>query len=126
MSVGKDNPYLLPKTVYNRVLWVVRDYERLKSERQNILHSYDCDWNGLPRGGGVGNPTEDKALQLERFTADLEAIEQALLLVDEDMREGVLNNIYYRASYPHTPSLSTWIRRKQKFLYDVAKNLKLV
>lgn len=122
----KSNPYLLPKTVYHRTLWVIRDYERMKAERNEILYSYSCEQDGMPHGSDVGNPTEVKALKLEQISKDMEAVEQALLTVDDDMRNGIINNICYQVPYPYYPSLSTWIRRKRKFMHDVAQNLKLV
>ena len=122
----KGNPYLLPKTVYHRTLWVIRDYERLKAERNEILYSYSCEQDGLPHGSGVGNPTEDKALKLAQIGRDMEAVEQALLLVDDDMRNGIMNSICYQVPYPYYPSRWTWQRKKQRFIHEVAKNLKLV
>ena len=122
----KGNPYLLPKTVYHRTLWVIRDYERMKAERNEILYSYNCEQDGLPHGSDVGTPTEVKALKLEQISRDVEAVEQALLQVDEDMRSGVMNSIGYQVPYPYYPSRWTWQRKKQKFIHEVAKNLKLV
>ena len=122
----KGNPYLLPKTVYHRTLWVIRDYERMKAERNEILYSYSCEQDGLPHGSDVGTPTEAKALKLEQISRDMEAVEQALLQVDEDMRSGIMNSICYQVPYPYYPSTSTWVRRKRKFVYDVAKNLRLI
>lgn len=121
-----NNPYLLPKTLYNRTLGVIRDYERMKSERNDILHGGSCAQDGLPRGSGLGNPTESKALKLEQISRDMEAVEQALLLVDEDMRDGIMNNICYWVGYPRYPSRSTWARNKRFFVYNTAKNLKLL
>lgn len=121
-----NNPHLLPKTVYNRVLWLIRDYERMKAERNEIIHGYNCEQDGLPHGSETGNPTMDKALKLETLGREMEAVEQALLLVDEDMRNGIINNICYQVPYPYYPSNSTWARNKRVFVYQVARNLKLV
>lgn len=30
----KNNKYYLPKSVYHRTLWVIRDYERMKKKRK--------------------------------------------------------------------------------------------
>lgn len=122
----KNNPYLLPKTLYYRVLWLIRDYERLKAERNEIIYSYNCQQDGLPKGNTVGNPTEDRAIKLERLSRELDAIDQALLLVEQDMRSGILNNICYGVYFPHYPSVRTWQRVKQRFIYQVAKNLKII
>lgn len=108
------------------MLWLIRDYERLKAERNEIIYSYNCQQDGLPKGNTVGNPTEDRAIKLERLSHELDAIDQALLLVDQDMRNGILNNIYYGVYFPHYPSVRTWQRVKQRFIYQVAKNLKII
>ena len=122
----KNNPYILPRTVYNRVLWVIRDYERMKAERNEILHGYNCEQDGMPRGSDTSDPTMEKALKLEQIDREMQAVEQALLLVPDDLRNGVFNNICYQANYPYYPSRWTWQRAKQKFIYKVAENLKLV
>lgn len=121
-----NNPHLLPKTVYNRVLWLIRDYERMKAERNEILYSGNREVSDMPRGSDMANTTMDKALKLEQLDREMQAVEQALLLVDGDMRTGIMNNICYQVPYPYYPSESTWLRRKRKFIHDVAKNLKFV
>lgn len=121
-----NNPYLLPKTVYNRVLWLIRDYERMKAERNEILYSGNREVSDMPRGSERGNPTMDKALRLETLGREMEAVEGALLLVQEDLRNGVMNNICYQVAYPYFPDRTTWWREKVKFVNQVARNLKLV
>lgn len=121
-----NNPYLLPKAVYHRTLWIIRDYERLKAERNELLYAQNYRQDGQPRSSDASSPTEAKALRLEQISRDIEAVEQALQVVDEDMRCGIMNSICYRAPYPYYPSLSTWVRKKQRFVHEVAKNLKLI
>ena len=118
----RNNPYLLPKAVYRRTLWIIRDYERLKAERNELLYAQNYQQDGQPKGSGVGNPTENRALRLEQLSRDIEAVEQALQTVDEDMRSSIMSNICYRVPYPYYPGERTWQRAKQKFIHQVAKN----
>ena len=121
-QLTRNNPYLLPKAVYHRTLWIIRDYERLKAERNELLYAQNYQQDGMPKGNDVGNPTEAKALRLEQISRDIEAVEQALQTVDEDMRNGIMNSICYRVPYPYYPGERTWQRAKQKFIHQVAKN----
>ena len=117
-----NNPYLLPKAVYHRTLWIIRDYERLKAERNELLYAQNYRQDGQPRSSDASSPTEAKALRLEQISRDIEAVEQALQTVDEDMRNGIMNSICYRVPYPYYPGERTWQRAKQKFIHQVAKN----
>ena len=121
----KNNPYLLPQSVYQRTLWAIRDYDRMKAARREILYSYSCQQDGLPHASDPANPTEAKALKLAQLSRDMEAVEQALLLVDDDMRRGLMQNICDQTPYPYFPSKRTWQRAKQKFIHQVAENLRL-
>lgn len=120
----KNNPYTLERTVYQRALWAIRDYERLKADRNEIIYAKA---DNQPMGaGGIGRPTESKAIKLAEIEGQLKAIDQALFEVEEDMRQGILNNICYQAPYPHYPSRRTWSRAKAKLIHQVAQNLKLI
>ena len=58
----KNNPYKLPHNLYMRMLYLVRDYERIRSEREDILNASPAP-DGTPHSG-TGNPTEQKAIKL--------------------------------------------------------------
>lgn len=122
---AKNNPYLLPKTVYNRTLWVIRDYERMKAERNEIIHGGGTG-DGQPKGNAISKTTENKALKLVAIEQELKAVDEALELVESDLKNGVINNICHFVPYPHYPHRATWWRAKSKFIYDVASNLRLI
>ena len=146
----KNNPYLLPHCLYMRVLYIIRDYGRLKSEAQGAL----C--------GAEGDGTNDMSCHVDKDSAsnmscrvynrDLQvcpaylkgilckekkgacslvcageagAIEEALGLIPEFFREPVLNNIIYGCRYPLGADERTFRRYKQRFVYYVAKCLAL-
>lgn len=122
----KNNKYYLPKTLYRRVLSVIRDYERQKEEISDILFG-TSDKDGTAVSGGVaGKPTEDMAIRLDKYRRDTEAVEQGLFKIPEEYRKGVYRNIVYRERFPETAAYRTWLRWKQKYVWYVAKRLNLV
>ena len=54
----KNNPYKLPHNLYMRMLYLVRDYERIRSEREDILAASPAP-DGIPHSG-TGKNTADR------------------------------------------------------------------
>ncbi len=119
----KNNPYKLPHNLYMRMLYLVRDYERIKSQRADILHSSPA-YDGQPHIG-LGNPTETKGIKLAMLDAECLAVEKAIENIPPEYRKGVLDNICYGASYPITADYETYGRWRRRLLYYTAKNLHL-
>lgn len=117
----KNNPYKLPRNLYMRMLYLVRDYERLKSERDDILNSSPPS-DGLPHSG-IGNPTENKAIKLAALGDKCDAIDKALETVPPEYRKAVRDNICFRSPYPIFAGETTFKRWRCRFIYEVAKNL---
>ncbi len=120
----KTNPYILPKTLYRRVLGVIRDYDREKSEIDDIL--YGTGEHDGAGGGRVGKPTEGAAVRLLQYSGDVDAVEKALEVIPEEYRKAVFNNIRYGNYFPDNAAYRTWLRYRQRFIYEVAKRLNLV
>ncbi len=120
----KNNPYRLPHNLYMRVLYHIRDYDRLKSERQELFYSSPVN-DGMPRANSVGTPTESKAIRLAKLEEDCKAVEQALIQVPLEYRKGVLNNICYGSPYPIDAAYSTYSRWRQRFIFWTAEKLNL-
>ena len=121
-----NNPYYLPKTLYRRVLSVIRDYDRQVTEIQDVLYG-TADRDGVTVAGGrCPKPTESAAIRLAQYENDTEAVEQALAQLPEEYRKGVFRNIVYGDKFPLTAHYNTWWRWKQKFVWYVAKNLYLI
>jgi len=125
---SKNNPYLLPHNLYMRVLYIIKDYDRLKGEYHAILDS------GIGAGGVVGasptsneppRPTEDVAIRLALVSDELHAIEQALLEIPGEYRAGLMHNIVYGVSCPDFAHYNTWRNQRYKLCYKIAKRLKL-
>lgn len=119
----KNNPYRLPHNLYMRMLYLIRDYERIKAERQDILHS-SPEHDGVPVSG-FGSPTEAKAMRMYAIDQECVAVEKALQGIPEEYRKGVLNNICYRSPFPSDAGESTYKRWRVRFVYYVAKNCHL-
>ncbi len=120
----KNNPYKLPQSLYRRMIDLVRDYERIKRQRNDIV-------NGTPEHDGIysntlGNPTENKAIKLVVLSRDCEAVEKALAKIPKEYHKGIMSNIIYHAKYPYTASERTYGYQKSRFIYFIAENLNLI
>ena len=104
-----------------RMLYLVRDYDRIKSERDEIINS-SPSLDGAPHTG-IGNPTESKGIKLAELRDSCKAIDDALSVVPKEYRRGVWNNICYQCPYPIDASESTYKRWRCRFIYQIAKNL---
>ena len=135
----KSNPQKLPHNLYFRVLYIIRDYDRLKDEYHAILQSspkppitmgYDRDGKHvselMPSSGGVSDPTADKAIRLAAISDELHAVEQSLMMIPEGYRQGVKHSVMYGAPYPDTAHYNTWRRWRYRFAWHVANMLKLI
>lgn len=120
----KNNSYKLPQNLYMRMLYLVRDYERIKSEREDILYSSSTN-DGLPHSG-LGNPTENKGIKLAMLDNECSAVEKAIESIPEEYRKGIMDNICYRSPYPYTAHRNTYSYWRSKFLNAVAKNLNIL
>lgn len=122
----KNNPYYLPKTLYRRVLAVIRDYDRQREEINDVLFG-TADRDGIAVAGGMpGKPTENAAVRLAQYENDTEAVEQALFHIPEEYRKAVLDNIRYGERFPDTAAYRTWLRWRHRFVWYVAEKLNLV
>lgn len=119
----KNNPYYLPTTLYMRAVYLIRDYDRLKQEYENLPWESPKPLDGQPRGTGIANPTEQKAIRRAVMLDEMKAIEQAERVIPEEYRRQVFENTKDKKPYPMGASYSTWRRYRQKFIWQVAKNM---
>ena len=102
------------------MLYLVRDYERIKSEREDILYSTP-EHTGQPCKSGISSPTEAKGIKLIALGDNCKAVEEALNEIPEEYRKGVWNNICYQSPYPNDAGEATYKRWRCRFIYTVAK-----
>ena len=114
---------MMEKTVYARVLAVVRDYPRMCAAQKAALA-------GLPTMAyGAGkDPTAAKAQRIERLDADIRAVHNALARIPQEYHAGILDNIIFRVPMIRIEGASekTWSRWKSRFLWEVAAQMDLV
>lgn len=118
----KNNKYILPTAVYNKTIWQIRDYYRLKEAQDDIIYQQGAP-DGTPRASTVGDPTYNKALKLEHVRNIVGVIEVALQEIPQEYRRGVWDSVQYRSPYPIDADRSTYGRLKSKFVYTVARRL---
>ena len=121
----REFPYKLPRNVYYQALYAVRDYDRILSEYNGLLHD-TASSDGQPHGTTPGDPVGNMAARRADLSDKLTAIDKALCAIPPEYRKGVSDNVQYGAGYPYTACADTWSRCRRKFLYCVAKNLRMI
>ena len=117
----KNNPYWMPRHVYMQIVYLVRDYDRMKAEADEILYATPDIQTGSV--SEPGNPTENKALKIAEMTKKVDAIDAALRMIPQGYRKGVFNNVAYSTRYPSIAGMATWARWRAKLLWYIAKKL---
>lgn len=117
----KDKRFFLPPSIYRRTLALVRDYDRMIAEKNDILYSTH---HATPGGssGSVGRPTESKAMQLAEASKDCDVVRAAIDHIPPEYRRGVLDNVRY-GIHPISPpaNKNTWSYWRVRFLYYIAE-----
>ena len=125
----KFKEYVMPDPVYYQSLWAVRDLERmearleeLKREKKTCSTSFVCEGKSasLP-----SRPTENHAIEMAILEERIAAIQNALSIIPESYRAFVLSNIIFKTSGKGYPN-KLWRIWKQRFLFQVAKNLSIM
>lgn len=121
----KKTKYILPKAVYNKTLWTIRDYHRVKEEVDTMITVGGGNSDG-PSSGAPGDPTYRLAVKYADYLDIVNAIDMAKDKIPKEYREGIWNNILYNVRYPRNAERATYGHIKSKFIYDVAINLHFV
>ena len=128
----KFKELVMPDAVYYQTIWAVRDLKRMEDELREIEN--DINTGSVPstsivsdgtRMYSVSRPTEFKAVQKVQLEKRVEAIRGALETVPLAYRQFILDNITKQKSYECFPN-KLWRIWKQRFLFNVAKNLELM
>lgn len=122
----RNNNYWLPDDVYRRALAHVRAYPQLCARRDEIIFSSPA--GDGPHGSGVGNPTESKALQLDRIEDDIAAVDRALSKVPPEYRQGLIDNIAFNRPMYALPGacVDTWSRWRSVLLWSLSRNMRWI
>ena len=118
----KNNNYILPNALYRQIIWLVRDYERLKEAYLTVeLHSKS--YEDIPFFNASSKPVEHEVIRKLDIRNKIDAIESALSLIPTEYQKGIWNNIVKEKAYPLDASTSTYGRWKRRFIYYVAYNM---
>ena len=139
----KKSGVTLPQTVYMRVKYALRDYERMRSERERIMHGGFGGAVHRALGAPIeGDPTGDKAVIMAELSGEVDAIERALHDVaamyvncikrdDVDYFDalgayadyGLFCYMLYDPKTDRQPCRQTWQNFKSTLAYQTALNL---
>ena len=116
----KDTPapdIKLPREVYYRCLWTVRDFRRIRELASAVP--------GIPM-----KETPDLKIVsgnvIRKAASDLSMIRRALESVPEEYQTGILENIINKEPFGDNAHPNTWKRWKLVFLYELARGLDLI
>ena len=118
----KNNPYHLDHNLFIRMIYIVRDYKRMKDVIEELSGDLPVGGENIP-GSEHGDPTLSKVIRIERMYEECRAIENALEKIPEEYRKVVFDKICFDKAYPLYADPSTYSRHKCRFLYHIAKNL---
>ncbi len=122
---------VMPDAVFYQSIWAVRDLYRMEEEleilKQEIsngdMHTTSVV-SDIKDGYELRNPTEDKVLRKVALDRRVKAINDAIDSVPLAYRQFILDKIIHHKAYKCFPN-KFWRIWKQRFLYNVAKNLRL-
>ena len=138
----------LPREVYYRCLWTVRDLPRLRqlAELASGISGTDsgfaaCDAaSGSEHAvrtapGGAASVSDSESIAgsrilsekvIARAAFDVDCISAAIGRVPEVYRKGIMDNIVSRIPFDDLAHPNTWKRWKLVFLYELARELQLI
>lgn len=128
----KFKDLVLPDAVYYQCVWAVRDLYRMEEQLEIIKHDINDGAmhttsvvSDVKDDYEVRNPTEDKVMQKVALERRIKAINDAINTVPLAYRQFILDNIILQKAYKCFPN-KFWRIWKQRFLYNVARNLLLI
>lgn len=122
----KNNKYVLPASVYNQTIWLIRDYQRMKDEAEALLGDSAKANDGMPHGSPSPDGVVNKVIQRERYLEKCKAVEEALLSIPQEYRQGEMDNILFHTRYPMNADRSTYGMWKARMIYQVARRLGMI
>lgn len=123
-----NNRYKLPRAIYHQTLWIIRDYERIKRQLENILScsNSNSDINSYIQTNHVGNPVLNEVIKRDKYFNYVKIIEESLNVIPTEYQKGVWDNVTKYKAYPLDADRSTYGRYKSKFIHEVAERFDLI
>lgn len=120
----KTKKYSLPHNVYMQMVYMVRDYERMKAEYKSLLDETPPPFKDSD--GLAVDPTAEKAIRREDLYRRLKAVESGLASIPEEYRPSIYNNVVYRIRYDDRyTSYRTYGYHKAKMMWTIAHELRM-
>ncbi len=124
--------YVLPDAVYYQSLWAVRDLGRMEERIRELSESRDS----MEKSGSIlrenvlshgirRSPTENAAVERAALEERVRGIQDAIAGIPDVYRSYVLSNIILKNPGNAFPN-KLWRIWKQRFLYEVARNLSIL
>jgi len=120
----KNNRYYLPKTLYKRMIWLIRDYDRMKESWEGLLQVQTMQI-GQIRSTDVIDSVAYAAIRREKLWIDIEAIDWAMEQIPTEYRKAIHRHICYDERFPDYADRKTWFAWQGRFLWHVANRLGL-
>lgn len=116
--------YTIPRAAWNRVIWLIRDYDRLKQEADQLIMVRDkAPGDMAPAGrGGRSDPVAVAAIKRERFLKDIAVMDDAMELIPQEYRKGIWRSLQ-GGTYPKDADRCTYSRWKSRYIYAVAEKM---
>ena len=113
-------PYSLE--MRQKAIKFARQYDEMKKEADELIEQAPV-MDGQPRSTKTGDPVAAAAIRRERITREIGIIEGALLDIEPEYRQGILDNVCrgVRMRMLTDASESTWTRKRRMFLVGIVK-----
>lgn len=124
--------YRLTKNEFLSAYYYAMRYNEWKDEYESLQDNLGAiNYDGLPKGNALGNPTEDTGSMMAELKARIEKIEQTVVETDDMLykyllkavtNEGITYN--YLQMVMNIPcSKNTYYERRRRFYYLLSKKI---
>ncbi len=133
-SMARRNSYTgefrLTKAEYLSAKYYALRYNAWKEEHRNLLSLRAVDYDGMPGGGGVGNPTEKIGIRGSELFARINVIERTAEEVSPEFARFILRRATDGVSYEYMNSCQglhvsrrTFCRLMRRFYFLLAQKI---
>lgn len=105
-----------------RALHFAKSYDRLRREADEMIQQAPV-MDGQPRGTKTGDPVAAAAIRRERITHEIGIIEGALLDIEPEYRDGIIENVCRGVPMWRLNGATerTWSRKRRVFLAGIVE-----
>ena len=118
----KNNEYKLDKVLFRRMIFLVKDYERMQTTINDIADVSSVQ-GSIAHSNLHSDITLYKVIKIERMREECRAVKWALEQIPIEYQQVIFNKVCHDSAYPLYADASTFSRWKCRFLYNIAKKL---